>query len=98
MNIKLDIAQYYDNRFDCIQNILYSVLQKIVSSPQLILFGTWNFKFKEREIENGYIGDCLLSSKLETITVCEKFYGIRFQPLPIDHKAIDTIIDQKSVF
>jgi hypothetical protein len=93
MNIKLDMIPHYDDRFDCIQNVLYSLLEKVVSFPELILFGNWNFKFKEDEIDENYIGGCLQSSKLNTISNCEEFFHLRFQPIQMGDGQLDAMVE-----
>lgn len=92
-NIELEIIPHFDSRLDCLQNTLYSLLTKYVSSPQLILFGTWNFKFQESEITGSRIGNCLLSTKANTIVNCEEFFNVKFKLLPVDTKRIEPIVE-----
>jgi hypothetical protein len=64
-----------------------------VSFPELILFGNWNFKFKEDEIDENYIGGCLQSSKLNTISNCEEFFHLRFQPIQMGDGQLDAMVE-----
>lgn len=77
----LDIIPHYDAKLDCIQNTLFSILKNYVSTPEYLLFGTYDFQFDEQKISDGCIADGLSSGKADTMVNCEQFFRVSFDLL-----------------